>query len=66
MTLMLFASLGISAQKMAAYLMVYHKDQDHDLHMAYSTDVLPTSVLWRRRISSLTTLSVILMRRNAA
>lgn len=37
-TLMLLASLSVSAQKMAAYLMVYHKDQDHGLHMAYSTD----------------------------
>jgi hypothetical protein len=24
--------------KLAAYLMVYHKDQDHGLHMAYSED----------------------------
>ncbi len=28
----------VSAEKLSAYLMVYHKDQDHGLHMAYSYD----------------------------
>lgn len=32
------ASMTTFAQKMSAYLMVYHKDQDHGLHMAYSED----------------------------
>ena len=32
------ASLPTYSQKLDAYLMVYHKDQDHGLHMAYSFD----------------------------
>jgi len=32
------ASLPTYSQKLDAYLMVYHKDQDHGLHMAYSLD----------------------------
>lgn len=41
-TCILFSTLltTISAQdsKLSAYLMVYHKDQDHGLHMAVSED----------------------------
>lgn len=46
--MLLLASLNANAgsktttqekgEKMTAYLMVYHKDQDHGLHMAYSED----------------------------
>ncbi len=36
--LMLTLTQTVSAQKLEAYLMVYHKDQDHGLHMAYSHD----------------------------
>lgn len=38
--LLLFTSLtsALFADKLEAYLMVYHKDQDHGLHMAYSED----------------------------
>ena len=37
LALLLTASAAM-AQKNEAYLMVYHKDQDHGLHMAYSLD----------------------------
>ncbi len=36
--LLLSLSATVNAQKLSAYLMVYHKDQDHGLHMAYSYD----------------------------
>lgn len=39
-TVMMMVALAVPtfAQKMENYLMVYHKDQDHGLHMAYSED----------------------------
>lgn len=40
LTLFLLCSVCVNgfADKLEAYLMVYHKDQDHGLHMAYSED----------------------------
>lgn len=36
--LLILLSSVMNAKKFTAYLMVYHKDQDHSLHMAYSLD----------------------------
>lgn len=36
--LLTFASIRGFADKLDTYIMVYHKDQDHGLHMAYSED----------------------------
>lgn len=36
--LLYLTTCGAFAEKYDAYLMVYHKDQDHGLHMAYSED----------------------------